>query len=87
MDKTTTDIEAVRARVAALPNIAQFAAKYELALRTLERIAASAKLGAPPKAREYAPCSASLRAIASAFAHEDKLAMRRARAAAKKAGQ
>ncbi len=84
MDKTT-DIEAVRARVAALPNIAEFAGKYHLALRTLERIAASAKLGAPPKAQKYRPCSASARAIAAAFEHEDALALRRARAAAKKA--
>lgn len=87
MDKTTIDTEAIRGRVAALQNLAAFARRYRLSLRTLERVAASAKPDATPTAQDYRPCSASARAIAAAFEHEDALALRRARAAAKKAGR
>jgi hypothetical protein len=83
MDKTTTiDPAAVRDRVASLPNIAEFAKRTGLPLRTLERIKASAQPGAKP----YRPNTVTLLAIAAALAKPQK--KRRARKAdAEKAGQ
>lgn len=59
MDTKPIDPAAIRAQVAALPNIEAFARQSGLPLRTLQRLVASAK----PGAAAYRPSTVTLRAI------------------------
>ena len=59
MDTKPIDPAAIRAQVAALPNIEAFARDSGLPLRTLQRLVASAK----PGAAAYRPSTVTLRAI------------------------
>jgi len=85
MDKYPIDVAAIRGRVAALPNVQEFADRHGLAPRTLYRIVASAKPGAGRSARQYRPSAPTLRVLAQVFHNLDALAAKRARRAAKKA--
>jgi hypothetical protein len=85
MDKYPIDVAAIRDRVAALPNVQEFADRHGLAPRTLYRIVASAKPGAGRSAKKYQPSAPTLRVLAQVFDKLDAAAAKRARRAAKKA--
>ncbi len=87
MDKYPIDVAAIRARVAALPNVQEFADRHELAPRTLYRIVASAKPGASRSAKRYQPSAPTLRVLAQVFDKLDAAAAKRARRAAKMASR
>lgn len=79
MDKYPIDVAGIMARVAAIPNVQQFADRHGLAPRTLFRIKAAPK--------KYQPSAPTLRVLAQVFAKLDALALKRERRAAKKAAR
>ena len=82
MDPTTIDPVEIAARVAAIQNLAEFARDYDLPIRTLRRIKASALAQTEAK-KKYAPVVANIEKIAKCLARHDKLEKRRMARAAK----